>query len=47
MKDQMAALGHLLVYTFGGYLAGILVVLHTVNNLDHSDEPENEVYENN
>ena len=41
----MAALGGLLVYTFGDYLAGILVAAHTVKNLDHGDEPENEGYE--
>ena len=45
IKDQMVALGCLLVYTFGYYLAGILVAVHMVNNLDHCDEPENEGYE--
>ena len=45
IKDQMAALGCLLVHTFGDYLAGILVAVHTVNNLDRGDEPENEGYE--
>ena len=45
IKDQMAALGCLLVYTFGDYLAGILVTVHMVNNLDRGDVPENEGYE--
>ena len=30
IKDQMAALGCLLVHTFGAYLEGILVAVHTV-----------------
>ena len=38
----MAALGCLLVYTFGDYLAPILLAVHTVNNLDRDDEPKNE-----
>ena len=38
----MAALGCLLVYTFGDYLAPTLLAVHTVNNLDRDDEPENE-----
>ena len=33
------------MYIFGGYLAGILVAVHTVNNLDRGDGPENEGYE--
>ena len=37
ITDQITALGCLLVYTFGDYLAGILV--------DRGDEPENESYE--
>ena len=45
IKYQMAALGYLLVYTFGDYLAGILEAAHTVNNLDCGDEPKNEGYE--
>ena len=45
IKDQMAVLGCLLVYTFGDYLAGILVTVHMVNNLDRGDVPENEGYE--
>ena len=38
IKDQMANLGCLLVCVFGDYLAPILVAVHTVKNLDHSDE---------
>ena len=45
IEDQMAALGCLLVYTFGDYLGGILVAVYTVNNLEHDDELENEGYE--
>ena len=45
IKDQMATLGCLLVYTFGDYLAPILVAVHTMNNLDCGDEPEIEGYE--
>ena len=47
IEDQMAALGCLLVYTFGDYLAPILVFVHTVNNLDRADEQghKNEGYE--
>ena len=45
IKDQMAGLGCVLVLTFGNLLAPILVAVHTVNNLDHGDEPENEGYE--
>ena len=33
------------MHTFADYLAGILVAVHTVNNLDRGDEPENEGYE--
>ena len=40
IKDQMDTLGYILVYTFGVYLAPILVVMHTMNNLDRGDEPE-------
>ena len=40
----MANLGCLLVYTFGDYLAPILVDVQTVEILDHGDEPENEGY---
>ena len=45
IKDQMAALGCLLVYTFGDYLGGTFVAVYTVNNLEHDDELENEGYE--
>ena len=47
IKDQIAALGCLLVYAFGDYLAPILVFVHTVNNLDRGDEQghKNEGYE--
>ena len=45
IKDQMANLGCLLVCTFGNFLAPVLVVAHTVNNLDLGDESENEGYE--
>ena len=47
IKDQMVNLGCLLVCTFGNFLASILVVAHTVKNLDLSDEQgvENQVYE--
>ena len=44
-KDQMANLGCLLVCTFGNFLAPVLVVVHTVNNLDLGDE--NQGYESN
>ena len=47
IKDQMADLGCVLVYTFGNFLAPVLVAAHTVNNLDLGDEQglENEGYE--
>ena len=41
----MANLGCLLVFTFGNFLAPVLVAAHTVNNLDLGDEPEDEGYE--
>ena len=41
----MANLGYLLVYTFGDYLAPILVAIHTVNHVDFGREPEDEGYE--
>ena len=49
IKDQMADLGCYLVCTFGNFLASVLVVAHTVNNLDFGDEQghENEGYESN
>ena len=47
MKDQMASLGCLFVCTFGDYLAPILIIANTANNLDLGDEQgqENEGYE--
>ena len=45
IKDEMSALGCLLLYTFGDYLAGILVAVHTVNNIDRGGEHEEEGYE--
>ena len=41
----MTGLGCLFVFTFGNYLAPVLIVAHTANNLDFGDEPENEGYE--
>ena len=45
IKDQMANLGCLLVFTFSNFLAPFLVAAHTVNNLDLGNELENEGYE--
>ena len=45
IKDQMVNLGCLLVYTLGDYLVPVLIAVHTVNNLDFSNEPKNEGYE--
>ena len=45
IKDQMANLGCLLVFTFSNFLAPVLVAAHTVNNLDLGNELENEGYE--
>ena len=45
IKDQMAKLGCLLVWTFGNFLAPVLVAAYTVNNLDLGDKLENEGYE--
>ena len=45
IKDKMIGLGCLFVFTFGNYLAPVLIVAHTANNLDFGDEPENEGYE--
>ena len=45
IKDKMTGLGCLFVFTFGNYLAPVLIVAHTANNLDFGDEPENEGYE--
>ena len=41
IQDQMVNLGCLLVCTFGNFLAPVLVGVHTLNNLDLGDEPEN------
>ena len=38
IKDQMAGLGCLLVCTFGNLLAPVLVLAHTINNLDLGNE---------
>ena len=40
IKDQKASLGCLLVYTFGNFLAPVLVATHTVNNLEFGEENE-------
>ena len=45
LKDQTANLGCLLVCTFGNFLALVLVLAHTVNNLDLGNETEDEGYE--
>ena len=45
IKDQMANLGCLLVFTFGNFLVPVLVAVHKVNNLDLGNEFENEDYE--
>ena len=46
IKVQVASLGCLLVCTFGNLLAPVLVLAHTINNLDLGDEQghENEGY---
>ena len=43
----MASLGCLLVCTFGSLLAPVLVLVHTINNLELGDEQghKNEGYE--
>ena len=41
VKDQMANFGFFLVYTFGNFLAHVLVAAHTVNDLDHGNKNEN------
>ena len=41
----MADLGCLFVCTFGNFLAPVLIAVHTANDLDLGDEPENEGYE--
>ena len=45
IKYQMANLGCLFVCAFGNFLAPVLVVAHTVNNLDFSHEQSFEIYE--
>ena len=45
IKDQMAKLSCLLVFTFGNFLASVLISAHTANNLDFDDELEDEGYE--
>ena len=45
IQDQMANLGCLFVFTFGDYLATVLIAAHTANNVDFGGEPENEGYE--
>ena len=41
IQDQMVNLGCFLVCTFGNFLAPVLVGVHTLNNLDLGDQPEN------
>ena len=41
IKDQMAGLACHFVCTFGNYIAPILIAVHTANNLDLGNEPEN------
>ena len=45
IEDQMANLNCLLVYTFGNFLAPVLVAAHTVKNLGFDNKLENESYE--
>ena len=45
IKDQMAVLGCLFVYTFVDWFKPVLIAAHTYNNLDCGDEPEYECYE--
>ena len=45
IKDQMAALGCPLVHTLYDYLWPFLIAVHTADNLDFGNEPENEGYE--
>ena len=42
IEDQMASLGCLLVCTFGNLLAPVLVLVHTINNLELGDEQDDE-----
>ena len=43
IEEQMAGLGFLLVCTIGNLLAPVLVLVHTINNLDLGNK--NEAYE--
>ena len=43
IEEQMAGLGFLLVCTLGNLLASVLVLVHTINNLDLGNK--NEAYE--
>ena len=43
IEEQMAGLGFLLVCTLGNLLAPVLVLVHTINNLDLGNK--NEAYE--
>ena len=45
IEDQVANLSCLLVYTFGNFLAPVLVAAHTVKNLGFGNKLENESYE--
>ena len=45
IKDQMAGLGSLFVYTFSNFLAAVLIAAHTTNNVVFGDEPEGKGYE--
>ena len=45
IKDQIANLGCLFVYTFGDYLAPVLSAAYTANNRDFGGEPGDEGYE--
>lgn len=47
IKNQMANLGCLLVFTFRTFLASVSVAVHTVNNfnLGHDQSFENDGYE--
>ena len=41
IKDQMAGLAYLFVYTFGDWFIPNLIAAHKANNLDRGDETEN------
>ena len=47
IKEQMANLGYLLVYTFGDFLAPVLVAAHTAKNLDFGNKLEDDGYQSN